>query len=100
MPVGGRIERSGIYGFNALHGALGQSKVNERRIVCGGWRRWQSVGDGAPGVPARPLRTRRARGPPLHRLISPTPGADECVRPYVSLTTVSQAPHTPPPPPG
>jgi len=42
MSVGRRIERSGIDGFDALHGALNR----RNKIVCGRKRGWQSEGDG------------------------------------------------------
>src|ERR1700733_2192831 len=45
-------------------------QVNERRIVCGGWREWQSEGEGEANV------RDRQTGPS---------GADGCVRPSVSI---------------
>src|ERR1019366_4560206 len=74
MPVGRRIERSGIDGFDALH----SPSVRERRIVCGGKRGWQSEGDvikvkgdGGEMMESRASPPgRRARRPSLHRLTS------------------------------
>src|ERR1700674_5665282 len=53
-------------------GASDDDWVKEKRIVCGRKRGWQFEGEGARGVPARPLRTGWARRPSLHRLTTST----------------------------